>query len=149
MAPVEPHFEALTIAIDEAFQLIITLFSFWPIFKLNFKANINFMTDRIEFYLLPYLPESASKTGRIIWLNEKVTIFLNLYPWILDKKSNENSKILILRIELASFLTKNPDHFSQYILIIFRKYFKSLSILHCNLIQSTRLWSDFVVKKWC
>ena len=35
------------------------------------------MSDHIKFYLFPNLPKSASKTGRIIWLKEKVRINLN------------------------------------------------------------------------
>ena len=41
--------------------------------KTEIKAgDIDFTSDHIEFYLLPHLPKSAVKTGRTLWLNEKV-----------------------------------------------------------------------------
>ena len=41
--------------------------------KTEIKAgDIDFTSDHIEFYLLPQLPKLAVKTGRTIWLNEKV-----------------------------------------------------------------------------
>ena len=57
----------------------IRMIYFWKIIT-EFKArDINFMSDHIEFYLLPYLPQSALKIGRTVWLNEKVTFEFKQY----------------------------------------------------------------------